>query len=89
MLEKNYGNFGAETGEDPVVLSCLGFQNQKEQMDNQCNPDLRLYGVLALPVEAFDAEVLFYHFEEKLHLPAFFINGGDFQGVRAEHVCQE
>ena len=46
-------------------MSCLCLQYQKEQMDNQCNPDLSLDGVLALPVEAFDAEVLFYHFEEK------------------------
>lgn len=58
-------------------------------MDNQCNPNLRLDGVLALPVEAFDADVLFYHFEEEFHLPAFFINGGDFQRVSIEHVCQE
>ncbi len=38
-------------------------------MDNQCNPDLRLDGVLALPVEAFDAEVLLYLLEVQLHLP--------------------
>lgn len=35
MLEKYYGNFRAEAGEYPVILSCLGFQNQEQQMDNQ------------------------------------------------------
>ena len=69
MLEKYYGNFRAETGEGSVVLSCLCLQYQKEQMYNQCNPDLSLDGVLALPVEAFDAEVLLYLLEVQLNLP--------------------
>jgi len=70
-------------------LSCLSFQNQEEQVDNQRNPDLCLDGVLALTVEAFDVQVLLYHLEVQLHLPAFFIHGGDFQRVSIEHVCQE
>ena len=42
-------------------------------MDNQCKPNLSLDRVLALPVEAFDAEVLFYHFEEEFHAGTLFI----------------
>ena len=58
-------------------------------MNNQCNPNLCFDGILALPVKPLDAEVLLYLLEVQLHLPAFFINGSDFQGGSAEHVCQE
>ena len=52
ILYEAFEEVKAKTGEDPVVLSCLGFQNQEQQMDNQCNPDLHLDGVLAL-IELF------------------------------------
>ncbi len=70
-------------------MPCLGPQNQEEHVDNQGNPDLCLDGVLALPVEPLDVQVLFYHLEVELHTPALFVNGCDFQRVGIEHVRQE
>lgn len=65
------------------------FETGHLQVDADRDPDLRLHGVVAGPVERFNTEVLFNPFEEQLDAPTALVDGRDDQCCQGEIVGQE
>ena len=66
-----------------VFLKC------QQQVNSQGTVYLREYGVFWSADEAFDVQILFDFFKEKLNLPAFFVNVGYGLGTKRKIVRQE
>ena len=60
-----------------------------QDVDADGDPNLRLHGVLGGAIEGFDAQVLLDPFEEKLHLPATFVEFGYRQCVQNKVVGEK
>ena len=60
-----------------------------EDVNRDCDPDLRLDCVLGGTEEDLDSEVLFYPLEEKFDLPAHAIELGDGERREREVVREE
>src|SRR4051794_25272726 len=68
------------------------FDDGDQQVDGDCDPDLRLHRVLGGAEERLDAEMLLDPFEEELHLPSTLVeraNGcrGKQEVIRQEDQC--
>ena len=67
----------------------LFFHDCHQYIDRYCNPYLSNDGILGSSEEHLDPEMLFDPAEEKLHLPATFVESSNGQGRQAEIVCKK
>ena len=65
------------------------FQDRDEEVNADSNPDLGANGIVGGAVEGLDSQVLLDPFEEQLHLPAEFVEGGNAEGRKGEIIRQE
>ena len=65
------------------------FGNDKQQVVTHGNPDLCVDRIARCSIERFDAQMSFYEFEERLHIPSFAVKFSDGKCGEAKVICDK